>query len=542
LLLECRGMSEHDLFGSSSSEESGDEKVEELPSTQAHLNELFGDDDENSNVGESEDKQNDANQLDQDSSSSSSDDEAPINAPHPDTHDNSDQQKDIEPELNFSDVEDADDEVVKYEVENVDEEEKSPLKDSDLDSSASPKDNDSVASPKENNTDSIQKGSPKEDVDSGEEENLMEKALPTTQDLFGDDDLDVSSDDDDANEQQQRHSSNDEDGDTLGMRGDDDRPPTPEEKEEEGLSISIELPRCNMSLGKELNFIKLPNFLSVDTKPFDANLYEDEADDDEIQDEEGRARLKLKVENTIRWRYSKDKDGNEVKESNCRFVRWSDGSLSMHLGNEVFDVFKMPIHGEQNHLFVQQGTGLQAQAVFKDKLSFRPQSTASQTHRKMTMSIADRMAKAQQIKFMPATERDPESQRENSIKKEDERLRAQSRRESQQRRVREKNHLKGLSSSYLEQDMDDEEDFDDSLAAIKNKYKKDVQGARSKPFHDIYSDDSDGENKLQNAKLNFESDDEDIDDPEIRAKKEELAKKKKSSRKVIESDEDSESD
>lgn len=76
---------------------------------------------------------------------------------------------------------------------------------------------------------------------------------------------------------------------------DDDRPPTPEEKEEEGLSISIELPRCNMSLGKELNFIKLPNFLSVDTKPFDANLYEDEADDDEIQDEEGRARLKLKV-------------------------------------------------------------------------------------------------------------------------------------------------------------------------------------------------------------------------------------------------------
>lgn len=34
----------------------------------------------------------------------------------------------------------------------------------------------------------------------------------------------------------------------------------------------------------------------------------------------------------------------------------------------------------------------------------------------MTMSIADRMAKAQQIKFMPATERDPESQRENSIK------------------------------------------------------------------------------------------------------------------------------
>lgn len=72
-----------------------------------------------------------------------------------------------------------------------------------------------------------------------------------------------------------------------------ERPPTPEK--DEGLSIAIELPRCNISLGKELYFIKLPNFLSVDTKPFDSNFYEDEIDEDEIIDEEGKARLKLKV-------------------------------------------------------------------------------------------------------------------------------------------------------------------------------------------------------------------------------------------------------
>ena len=139
-------------------------------------------------------------------------------------------------------------------------------------------------------------------------------------------------------------------------RAQEEPPPPSPPKEEEGLSISIELPRCNISLGKELNFIKLPNFLSVDTKPFDPNFYEDEIDEDDCIDEEGKARLKLKVENTIRWRYAKDKEGKEIKESNCRFVRWSDGSMTMHLGNEVFDVFKMPIEGETNHLFVQQGT------------------------------------------------------------------------------------------------------------------------------------------------------------------------------------------
>ena len=81
-------------------------------------------------------------------------------------------------------------------------------------------------------------------------------------------------------------------------------------------------------------------------------MYEDEIDEDEVMDEEGRTRLKLKVfdcsslilifaqvpiisqvENTIRWRTVKDEEGNDVvdefgepvRESNARFVRWSDG-------------------------------------------------------------------------------------------------------------------------------------------------------------------------------------------------------------------------
>ena len=46
--------------------------------------------------------------------------------------------------------------------------------------------------------------------------------------------------------------------------------------------------------------MKLPNFLSVDCRPFDPEHYEDEIEDEDSLDEEGRARLKLKVENTIR--------------------------------------------------------------------------------------------------------------------------------------------------------------------------------------------------------------------------------------------------
>ena len=78
----------------------------------------------------------------------------------------------------------------------------------------------------------------------------------------------------------------------------------------------------------------------------------------------------------------------------------SDGSLSLHLGSEIFDVHKQPLQSDFNHLFIRQGTGLQGQAVFKTKLSFRPHSTDSQTHKKMTLSMADRSSKSNQIKVI----------------------------------------------------------------------------------------------------------------------------------------------
>lgn len=483
-------MSMQYLFGSDSENSEDDQKPsdgikdeqDELPSTQAHMNELFGESDE--------DKQNKEN------SGSSSED---------------------------SDDDDDNDNVAQPSALNA---QNDQADNSDLDFSGNENEE---AGP---NVKEEQMEVKNDDNGDGNDDDDDDKVLPTTQDLFGEE-LDVSSDEE-PREEAAKQSNETE------PREREERPPTPEkeEEEEEGLSIAIELPRCNISLGKELYFIKLPNFLSVDTKPFDSQFYEDEIDDDEILDEEGRTRLKLKVENTIRWRYSKDKDGNDIKESNCRFVRWSDGSISMHLGNEVFDVFKMPIQGEQNHLFVQQGTGLQAQAVFKNKLSFRPHSTSSQTHRKMTMSIAERMAKAQKIKMMPAMECDPETQRVSMMKKEDERLRAANRRESMQRRMREKRHLKGLSTNYLKDDED--EDLDENLSALKTKYGKDIKSARNKPFSDIYSDegsDYEEQSKLENAKLDIDSDE---DDEEIKRKREELAKKKKSARKVIdESDEES---
>ncbi|NXI47455.1 LEO1 protein, partial [Galbula dea] len=338
----------------------------------------------------------------------------------------------------------------------------------------------------------------------------------------------------------------------------EDKPPTPgqpidenglsqEQQEEEPIPetrIEVEIPKVNTDLGNDLYFVKLPNFLSVEPRPFDPQYYEDEFEDEEMLDEEGRTRLKLKVENTIRWRMRRDEEGNEIRESNARIVKWSDGSMSLHLGNEVFDVYKAPLQGDHNHLFIRQGTGLQGQAVFKTKLTFRPHSTDSATHRKMTLSLADRCSKTQKIRILPMAGRDPESQRTEMIKKEEERLRASIRRESQQRRMREKQHQRGLSANYLEPDRYDEEDEGDdsiSLAAIKNRYKGGIREERAR----IYSSDSDegsDEDKTQRLLKAKKLTSDEEGEPSGKRKSEDDDKASKKHKKYVISDEEEEDD
>ncbi|MGH0147470.1 UNVERIFIED_CONTAM: hypothetical protein FKN15_010567 [Acipenser sinensis] len=367
------------------------------------------------------------------------------------------------------------------------------------------------------------------DSDSDSDVGGHKESKPAADDLFGEAD-DISSDSDTEKPTTPGQPLDNEDG----MDADH-----PEEEPVPETRIEVEIPKVNTDLGSDLYFVKLPNFLSVEPRPFDPQYYEDEFEDEEMLDEEGRTRLKLKVENTIRWKTRRDEDGTEIRESNARIVKWSDGSMSLHLGNEVFDVYKAPLQGDHNHLFIRQGTGLQGQAVFKTKLTFRPHSTDSATHRKMTLSLADRCSKTQKIRILPMAGRDPESQRNEMIKKEEERLRASIRRESQQRRMREKQHQRGLSTNYLEPDRYEEEEEGEesiSLAAIKSKYRG-GSGIREERAR-IYSSDSDegsDEDRAQrllkakkldsdeegesSGKRKAEDDDDDDDDHEKSVKK-----------------------
>lgn len=70
--------------------------------------------------------------------------------------------------------------------------------------------------------------------------------------------------------------------------------------------------------------IRMPNFVKVDSKPFHPDTYvgPEHEDDDVHHNESVREKsmsIKLKVENTMRWRWTKDEFGQDVScvNSNC---------------------------------------------------------------------------------------------------------------------------------------------------------------------------------------------------------------------------------
>ena len=115
---------------------------------------------------------------------------------------------------------------------------------------------------------------------------------------------------------------------------------------------------------------------------------------------------------------------------------------------------------------------MQGQAVFRTKLSFRPHSTDSQTHKKMTLSMADRSSKTNQIKVISMVGADPDVNRWGRIKAEESALRQSLRNDGKNKRVPSKGSK--LSGGYLEGagGGDSDDDAAVSIAAIKAKYGK----------------------------------------------------------------------
>ncbi|KAI7729052.1 hypothetical protein M8C21_004319 [Ambrosia artemisiifolia] len=240
------------------------------------------------------------------------------------------------------------------------------------------------------------------------------------------------------------------------------------------LELGIPL-RPPPSHPEKMNMIKVSNIMGIDPKPFDPKTYVEE--DAFVADESGHSK-RIRLENNIvRYRAVRNPDGTTSYESNARFVRWSDGSLQLQIGNEVLDISVQDAQHDQAHLFLRHE---KSQGRVLKKMRFMPSSLTSNSHRLLTALVDSRHKKVYRVK-KTVTDIDPEREKEQKEKAESQTIRANELLSKKKEKVNRKytqtvRRERQLSPGFLEDalDEDDEQDYYDNRRS-RRRFEEDLE-------------------------------------------------------------------
>lgn len=333
--------------------------------------------------------------------------------------------------------------------------------------------------------------------------------------LFGEDD----EEDEAPSKSRSRGSDNDEEeeSDENGYYGQQEQ-----EIEIEQREMDLVIPRYPPSHvpDKDTFFVQVPTFLTIDPHAFDPTEFLQTAEEKFQEDGESVEKShsqRLHNLNTIRWKFGRDSSGNMIKESNARYIKWSDGSLSLQLGNETFDVIEKP--NPDVFLAVSHPTQevLQTTAILKKSMTFVPTSTMSETHKQLREELHKQAQSNNVYVGNWATTDDPEKIKREAVKAEEISLKARRKLEQKKRNL-ENRHESGSSSrssrydshndvyggsardqyeedDFVVQDEDEDDDEDENRARRLKDLKR--KGAESYKRRNAYDDDDEEEEEVE---------------------------------------------
>mmetsp|Transcript_7267 Transcript_7267/g.15689 ORF Transcript_7267/g.15689 Transcript_7267/m.15689 type:complete len:319 (-) Transcript_7267:222-1178(-) len=316
---------------------------------------------------------------------------------------------------------------------------------------------------------------------------------------------------------------------------------------------------------------KLPNVVAIQPTAFD------EADYDEKEEEE---QYKGYMHNMVRWRYKRDENGRLlrdgengglVRESNAKMVKWSDGSYTLHIGKEAFDIQNFDssttegFAGLNGYVYMSQkatfrngddnedddddepqngGTVLECIGPVSSRFVAKPSSLQSESHKSLTVAVRQRTVKRAKIaQYM--TEEDPEKLKQERIKyNEDADKLKQRKRASGGGNYRSSGggRRPAMNRSYLE--ASDEEGYDTvNIRALKkgsaNNYDMDEMNDYGDESDDEYDQSFVNRNRKRQRKAAAEEDSDDDEEMVFDDDDEEVVNihKKKKSAAVLDDDE-----
>lgn len=263
-----------------------------------------------------------------------------------------------------------------------------------------------------------------------------------------------------------------------------------------GPPLELEFPlRPPPGQPDKMNIVRVSNIMGIEPKPFDPKTFVEEAT---FETDESGAKKRIRLEdNIVRWRKVQNRNGNISYESNARFVRWSDGSLQLLIGNEVLDLNVQDARHDQAHLFLRHGKGiLQSQGRLLHKMRFMPSSLSSKSHRLLTALVDSRHKKSHKVKNV-ITNTDPEREKEEKEKALEQRIRSRVDLHRKQEKISRKytparEREPQLSPGYLEEALEEE---DEAAGYAENR-----KAVHSRRFQEELEAEGRAEKRIINAK------------------------------------------
>jgi RNA polymerase-associated protein LEO1 len=247
----------------------------------------------------------------------------------------------------------------------------------------------------------------------------------------------------------------DDDDDDQEMKDDNDepapRPPPPPPKVVHQPTLRV--PATSRPADHTtLHVTKLPNLMGLQPQPFDPATFLPAVEEEEF----GAAMAST----LVRWRYAKENANDDTTattttasrpmESNSRMVEWEDGSWTLHIGTDSFEMdFKdhskqgfpgfngFLYQSHQAHVAAPDGednnddpaanatTVLACVAPIRSRFTVHPSSLQSTAHQSLTVAVRQKTLKQARIATL-ATQDDPELVKQERIRAADDLQKARS--------------------------------------------------------------------------------------------------------------------
>ena len=215
--------------------------------------------------------------------------------------------------------------------------------------------------------------------------------------------------------------------------------------------------------GSKLYLVRLQNILRFQPRPFDPTTYDPDEDAVTRDETSADAAFKGGVANIVRWR---EGPGGE-RQSNARVVKWSDGSMTLYVGNEALNAQQISVPEGSTHLYTKhKDSNLECHGVLRHKLQFAPASRHSKTHLALSKDIARNHVKTKKMQMYTTVE-DPEAKKREDERTHQDKLSLKARQSA--RAARDADGGAALTADFLDADDDD---LQGNLGALKRSYKQ----------------------------------------------------------------------